>query len=486
MDSLSPYKKNMVLTQSMDKMVLFKKNSWWVYEINNKKWISLSKYMPLYQLKNVSETEKTAPYYPILSHDEKYLYLHDANDVWQVNLDTYESTRLTKGKEENIIYRIAEASYTHSRIIKSWEWSYQYRLVKNKELLFSMEAEDKSRQGLAYLKNGQVRTLVFADAKISSSKTAGRYVSFVKETFNTKPELWLFDLNKVKLSKILESNTECGKIEWGKAEMINYFVDGKTYSAALFYPKDYNNEKKYPMVVNFYEAEAERKHEFVPPNYQYGDGFNKTDYSANGYFVLTPDIHYQIGNPGGSAVKHLEQSVYAALKKASIDKEAVGLLGHSFGGYQVNYTVGHSNLFKAAVSSAGISNLVSWYFHISANTFRPEFWRMEGNQLRMGKSYFDMKEAYEDQSPVRSADKVNTPLLLVAGKEDQHVVYTQTIEMYLALYRLKKPVTMLLYPGEAHGLLKNENNIDLRNKVMQWFDYYLKKKRKPDWISADK
>lgn len=486
MDSLSPYKKNMVLTQSMDKMVLFKKNSWWVYEINNKKWISLAKYMPLYQLKNVSETEKTAPYYPILSHDEKYLYLHDANDVWRVNLDTYESTRLTKGKEENIIYRIAEASYTHSRIIKSWEWSYQYRLVKNKELLFSMEAEDKSRQGLAYLKNGQVRTLVFADAKISSPKTAGNTISFVKETFNTKPELWLFDINKAKLIKILESNRECGEVGWGEAEMISYEVDGKTYSAALFYPKDYNADKKYPMVVNFYEAEAEWKHEFVPPNYQYGDGFNRTDYSANGYFVLTPDIHYQIGNPGGSAVKHLEQSVYAALKKASIDKEAVGLLGHSFGGYQVNYTVGHSNLFKAAVSSAGISNLVSWYFHISANTFRPEFWRMEGNQLRMGKSYFDMKEAYEDQSPVRSADKVNTPLLLVAGKEDQHVVYTQTIEMYLALYRLKKPVTMLLYPGEAHGLLKNENNIDLRNKVMQWFDYYLKKKRKPDWISADK
>lgn len=488
MDTLSPYKKNMVLTHNMDKMVLFKEGGWWVYEIESNKWVSLSKYMKeaLSDDDSISGTEMMANYYAILSYDEKYLYLHDQYDVWRVNIENYESVRLTKGKEEKKIYRIAEASFTHSRIIKSWEWSYQYRLVKNKELLFSIESEDKTRQGLAYLNKGKVEEIVYADAKISSAKTAGNFISFVKETFNTSPELWLFDIKKRKLSKVLESNQECGELTWGKAEMINYEVDGKAYSAALFYPKNYDADKKYPMVVNFYEAEAERKHEFVPPNYQYGDGFNKTDYSVNGYFVLTPDIHYQLGDPGGSAVKHLEQSVYAAFKKAAIDKEAVGLLGHSFGGYQVNYTIGHSSLFKAAVSSAGISNLVSWYFHISVNTFRPEFWRMEGNQLRMGKNYFEMKETYEEQSPIRSAERINTPLLLVAGKEDQHVVYTQTIEMYLALYRLQKPVTMLLYPDEAHGLLKNENNIDLRNKVMQWFDYYLKKKERPDWISSDK
>lgn len=484
-DSLSPYKRNMVMTKNMDKAFVFKKNGWWVYEIRSKKWISLSKYMSGYYLEDAFDTEKIAPYYPILSHDEKFLYIHDSYDVWRINMNTYKTVRLTKGREENTIYRIADGSYERLLFKPSWHWSSQYKLIKDRPLVFTMESIDKRKQGLAYLKRDRIETIIYAEAKVAFTKTAGNYVSFVKETFNAVPELWLYDTEKDRLLKVLESNGECVKIPWGKAEMIYYAVKGKTYSAALFYPRDYDKDKEYPMVVNFYEDEAERKHEFVPPNIQYGDGFNKTDYSLNGYFVLTPDIHYDFGNPGGSAVDHLEQSVLEAVKKASIDEENVGILGHSFGGYQVNYAIGHSNLFKTAVSSAGISNLVSWYFHVSTNTYRPEFWRMEGNQLRMGRSYFDMKETYEKQSPVRSADKINTPLLLVAGKEDQHVVYTQTIEMYLALYRLQKPVTMLLYPDEAHGLLKNENNIDLRNKVMQWFDYYLKQKEKPDWMKAD-
>ena len=484
-DSLSPYRKNMVLTQNMNKLVLFKDKGWWVYEINNRKWVNLSKFMKGYYLRDLPDTERIAPYYPILSHDQKFLYVHDSHDVWQINMHTYKTVRLTRGKEGNTIYRIADGSYSRLLIRPSWEWSTQYRLNKDRPLVFKMEATDKKKQGFAYLKKEQLETIIYTDAKVGVAKTAGNYISFVKETFDTVPELWLYDLKKSSLLKIFESNYECEKIPWGKAEMIDYEVEGFTYSAALFYPKDYTEDIKYPMVVNFYEDEAERKHEFVPPNYQYGDGFNKTDYSLNGYFVLTPDIHYEFGNPGGSAVKHLEQSVLKAVNMASIDKESVGLLGHSFGGYQVNYTIGHSNLFKAAVSSAGISNLVSWYFHISANTFRPEFWRMEGNQLRMGKSYFEIKETYEKQSPIRSADNVNTPLLLVAGKNDQHVIYTQTIEMFLALYRLQKPVTMLLYPDEAHGLLNNENNIDLRNKVMQWFDYHLKQEDKSDWMSED-
>jgi dipeptidyl aminopeptidase/acylaminoacyl peptidase len=113
----------------------------------------------------------------------------------------------------------------------------------------------------------------------------------------------------------------------------------------------------------------------------------------------------------------------------------------------------------------------------------PEIWRFEEQQWRMGKSLFEDKKAYEDNSPITYVDKIKTPVLIWTGEEDRQVHYHQSIAFYLALRRLKKEVIMMIYPGESHALLKKENQKDLTHRVEDWFGYYLKGESPKNWIT---
>jgi dipeptidyl aminopeptidase/acylaminoacyl peptidase len=161
------------------------------------------------------------------------------------------------------------------------------------------------------------------------------------------------------------------------------------------------------------------------------------------------------------------------------------LYGHSFGGYETNFIISQTPIFAAAVSGAGISDNISYYFNISKNgTFQSEMWRFESQQWRMGKSLYEDKEAYLRNSPIMNAEKVKTPLLLWTGKEDRVIPYNQSISYYLALRRLGAKSIMLIYPEEDHTLENPVNKADLSKRMMNWFDYFLKKESFSEWIST--
>lgn len=81
-----------------------------------------------------------------------------------------------------------------------------------------------------------------------------------------------------------------------------------------------------------------------------------------------------------------------------------------------------------------------------------------------------------------NADKIKTPLLSWAGKEDGSVDWSQGVEMYLALNRLRKKNIFLVYPNEGHIMYSNQAKMDLTTKIKDWFDYYLKGEKPADWI----
>lgn len=110
-------------------------------------------------------------------------------------------------------------------------------------------------------------------------------------------------------------------------------------------------------------------------------------------------------------------------------------------------------------------------------------WRFEKEQWLLGKTPIEAPFLFQKNSPIYNADKVNTPLLLWAGKEDKQVDVRQSIEYYLMLRRLEKKTIMLLYREEAHVLLKTPNQIDLTTRIQQWFNYYLKADLSADWIT---
>lgn len=139
-------------------------------------------------------------------------------------------------------------------------------------------------------------------------------------------------------------------------------------------------------------------------------------------------------------------------------------------------------MFATAVSGAGLSDFVSAYLGVSWNYSKPDFWRFEYHQFRMGKSLFEDTEGYLRNSPVLHAAKVNTPLLTWTGELDLQINAKQSYEFYLALRRLKKKSIMLVYPGEEHALSESTNTEDLTNKIESWFDYYLKGKESSSWM----
>ena len=115
----------------------------------------------------------------------------------------------------------------------------------------------------------------------------------------------------------------------------------------------------------------------------------------------------------------------------------------------------------------------------------PEMWRMEDQQWRMGKSLFEDRKAYFENSPSNFVENINTPMLIWAGELDKHVNPNQSIGMYLALRRLNKQGALLIFPGDSHSLLIPENQKELNRRVNDWLAYHLKNETSVNWISEE-
>ncbi|MGE8343933.1 MAG: alpha/beta hydrolase family protein, partial [Flavobacterium sp.] len=149
-----------------------------------------------------------------------------------------------------------------------------------------------------------------------------------------------------------------------------------------------------------------------------------------------------------------------------------------------NLIITQSDRFAAAVSGAGISDLVSTYLYVGPTFRRPDFFRTEDHQFRIGKSLFENMQSYLKNSPVLLVSSVKTPLLTWTGAEDRQVNAQQSLELFLALRRLNKKHVLLVYPDEEHTIEKKQNALDLNMRILQWLNYYLKGDKEKEWFST--
>jgi dipeptidyl aminopeptidase/acylaminoacyl peptidase len=283
---------------------------------------------------------------------------------------------------------------------------------------------------------------------------------------------------------ILETNVQQKNYYWGTSRMIHYSNSiGQSLHGALFYPANYDPMQKYPLVVYPYEKQSRDLFQYENPSMLNMGGFNVTNFTTRGYFVLLPDIIHVKGDTGISALDCVVAATQKVIDMGIIDKDKIGLTGHSFGGYEANFIITQTDIFAAAVSGAGVSDMVSWYLTMGNFKSKPDMWRSETQQWRMGKSFYDDQQAYHRNSPIVHASNIETPVLLWSGKLDFQVDWHQNMEFYLALRRLGKKNIMLLYPDEGHAIFGLDNQIDITNKTQDWFDYYLKDKKAIEWIN---
>lgn len=474
---------NSLVTPGGKYLVYFEKGSWLLYNFKLNTLINITQKITTVLYNHYNNTNIKPYGIAGCTDDDGNIYVYDQYDIWKIKLSNLETVRLTKGRELNICYRLA----ADLNDIKSNANFYGQTCssIQENELLLKAVSDDHSKSGYFLLQKSQtLKKIVFEEGSISDIIKIEKTKDFLffKQKYDLPPALMIKKLNHKTASTIFQSNPHYQRYKWGHSTLIKYKnSDGESLKAALFYPANYNASQKYPMIVYIYQNKSDQLHQYVNPTQFDYLGFTSSNYTGQGYFVLFPDINYKEGKPAESATDCVTSAVQEVISQSLVDSKKIGLIGHSFGGYETNSIITKSNLFAAAVSGSGIADLTSYYLSVGAYK-KSEIWRIENDQWQMNKSFYEDQENYNFNSPVMLAKNIATPLLIWTGKADKVVNWTQSLEMYLALKRLNKKTMMLAYPNEMHYLMKEENQLDLCKRIQDWFDYFLKDKRNINWI----
>jgi acetyl esterase/lipase len=412
------------------------------------------------------------------TRDGKHVILSDGWDLWKVATDGSGGTNLTvNGKADGIKYR---------SLVQFDPDRNEPGLDPAKPAYVSIYGEWTKKGGIGRIDPDKpgVTPVLTGDATfgiLTKARNADVF-AYTRSTVKDYPDYYLTDASFKDSKKVTDANPQQANYLWCPGvKLVEYKGLGrKRLQGALYLPAGYEPGKKYPTIVYIYEKLSQGLHQYTPPTVS-GSGFNPSLYTSNGYAVFTPDIVYRLNDPGMSAVECVIPALDAAIATGIVDPAKVGLQGHSWGGYQTAFLVTQTNKFKAAVAGAPLTDLVSMYSSVYWNTGSANQPIFESSQGRFTAGYWDQQEAYIRNSPVYHATKVQTPLVILHNDKDGAVDFTQGVEYFNTLRRLQKPVVMLQYKGENHGLIKTENKKDYATRMKEFFDHYLMGKPAPDW-----
>jgi dipeptidyl aminopeptidase/acylaminoacyl peptidase len=412
--------------------------------------------------------------------DGKYVLLYDRFDIWQVSPDGKSAKNITNayGRRENIQFRVVRLDRDDDDEPRG--------IDPAKPLLLRAESLANRDTGFwrTQLNASQApRKLMMGPRNyraLSKAKDAD-VILLTASTFRDFPDLQTTDSTFGELRKVSNANPQQAQFTWGTGEFIRYeTIDGIKLDAALYKPDNFDPSKKYPMLVYIYERLSQNLHSFVDP--KPGTSINIAHYVSNGYLVLTPDIVYTVGAPGQSALKCVLPAVQAVVNRGFVNEDAIGIQGHSWGGYQTAYLLTQTNRFRAAEAGAPVGNMISAYNGIRWGSGLPRQFQYEQTQSRIGGSLWECPLRFVENSPIFMADRVRTPLLILHDDQDDAVPWYQGIELFLSLRRLGKEAYLFNYNGELHGLRKRHNQKDYTMRMQQFFDHFLKGAPKPEWM----
>lgn len=424
--------------------------------------------------------------------DGKSVLLYDQFDVWQVPVDGSPATNLTGGvgQRDQIRFRVIRldggAAGGPGGGFGGPGAGAQEGIDLDEPLLLTAYGEWTKKSGYWEVKKGEEpRPLFWVDKSVGrpvKAREADRMV-FTQQTFVEFPDYWVSDSRFRSPRKVTDANPQQADFAWSPGRVLIDYVNerGTKLQATLALPAGYEEGRRYPMLVYFYERMSQQHHSYSMPTYD--DRPHMSTYASNGYLVLQPDIVYTTGRPGSSALDDLTAAVNKVIELGYADPDRMGLQGHSWGGYQSSFVVTQTDLFAAVVTGAPPTNLISFYNTLYRSTGTVQQGITEVGQVRMGTTPFEDFELYVSQSPVHHAHKINTPFMILHGTADGAVDWMQGLEYYNMARRLGKEVIFLSYPDEAHHLNQKNNQIDFQIRMMQYFDHYLKGAQQAKWMT---
>ncbi|MEM7310510.1 MAG: DUF5829 family protein [Planctomycetota bacterium] len=405
--------------------------------------------------------------------DDEAVLLYDRYDVWRVAPDGGSATRLTRGAEEGVQHRVVD--------LDEDEESFD----PDDALYFRTWSERSEQRGFARLLPAAAvaESLLFVDKmpwRLTRAEEAETFV-FTLEAVDDSPDFFVSGPDLAGARQVTETNPFQADYAWTRAELVNFDSEaGVPLQAALYYPADHDPSRRYPMIVWTYEKETPWVHIYDVPDER--DYYNFTTWTQRGYFVLLMDIAYRPRDPGICAIEAVRPAIGSVVERGLVDEARVGLVGHSWGGYQAAYLPTRTELFAASVAGAPLTDFVSFMgqIHWGTGTAEPDHW--ETGQARMEVPFWEDPEAHRRNSPLHGVQDLDTPMLLAHGLEDGVVEFFQSSVFYNYARRAGKQVVLLAYEGEDHGFRQEANQVDYHRRILEWFDHYLQDAPAPDWM----
>jgi dipeptidyl aminopeptidase/acylaminoacyl peptidase len=348
--------------------------------------------------------------------------------------------------------------------------------VNSKEIYVSVGEKDYGNLYKYDLKSEQFNKVtlsveVLDDINFAYHKAIAVYTG---TSISTPNKLYSIDLKKG-TSTVLSFPEEnrFSNIKFGKTEPWNFVnKSGTTIYGRVYYPPFYDASKKYPVIVNYYGGTS-------PIERSFGGRYPINVWTAGGYivYVLQPSGATGFGQDfsalhvngwGFDAIDDIIDGTKEFLKMhTTADAENIGCIGASYGGYTTMLLQTRTDIFKTAISHAGISGLTSYwgegYWGYTYNTGAAKF------------SYpWNRKDIFVDNSPIYNADKFQNSILLLHGAADTNVPVGESLQYYTALNLLGKDVEMVLVDDQNHWILDYKKRIDWHYTIMSWFDFKLK------------
>jgi len=462
-------------------ILYFKDKNWWYYDLAKELHLPITKDMNVAFYDELNDYSEDADAYGVVgwTAEDRTVLLYDRYDIWEFEPKTGRMILLTEGRNKKIVYRLP--THLKSNVTKNFD-GYNSNEIEINNGLFLMANTDNGDSGFCFWEKNKPMTPFLKAANTSQFHIKEKDMVYIEQRFDLPPQL-MKNNRQFKESLLVQSNPSYGKYDWGRAVAIDYTNSkGQALKGYLCYPNHYEIGKQYPMIVHIYQKQFRDVYIFEPPSLYPMEGFVPSNYTTQGYFIFFPDIVFDLKAIGSSSLDCTLSGVNTVLERGEVNRKKIGLIGHSFGGYEANYIATQTDLFAAIVSSAGVVDLPSFYLNMNWRTGVPDMWRMEFHQWRMGCSLFEDRTAYAINSPLQHVESIKNPLLLWSGKNDLHIDWQQNVMFYLALRRLKKQATLLLYPDEYHSLEELPNRLDLKIRLEQWFAHYLKDESPADWM----
>ena len=453
--------------------------NWYTYQISTGKTTLLNNNLTA----KFADEENDLPDYarsygtPGWTEDDKMVLIYDRYDIWGFSPDGKSAPKnltIGYGRANKITLRLDPTNFGEERFLK------------NKTLLLSAFNNTTKENGF-YKKNisdnkfpEQLVIEKFKFSVLTKAKDAETYL-FDKGNYVNSPDVYV-SKNIVNSRKLSNTNPQQANYNWGTAELVSWTTPkGYKSDGILYKPENFDPNKKYPMIVYFYEKLSDGLYAYQAPA-PTPSRLNIPFFVSNGYLVFAPDITYEIGYPGKSAEEFINSGVEHLKKNSWVDGSKIGIQGQSWGGYQVAHLITVTDMYAAAWAGAPVVNMTSAYGGIRWETGMNRQFQYEKTQSRIGATLWEKPELYIQNSPLFNLPKVNTPVAIMHNDADGAVPWYQGIEMFTGLKRLGKPVWLLNYNNEAHNLVQRQNKKDIQIREQQFFDYYLKGAKAPVWM----